>query len=123
MNTRCHDDREEKPLEIPPIEDLVALVRRFGIDENDRIILYSEDAGLRAARAYVVFDYLGLGDRTALLDGHWTKWQAEGRPTSTEVSTVAPSSYEPLVRPEIVMQLPPLRDLVWTKNSMMKLWI
>jgi thiosulfate/3-mercaptopyruvate sulfurtransferase len=106
------------PNEIPPVEDLLSLVRRFGIDETDRVIVYSEDAGLFAARAYVVFDYLGMGEQVALLDGHWTKWQAEGRPTSTEVPSVTSSSYEPLVRPEIVMYLNPLRDIVWTKTNL-----
>ena len=98
--------------EVPSIEAFTAMVRRVGIDENDRIILYDDGEGLVATRAYVVFDYFNLGDRTALLDGLWKKWHAEGRPTSTDIPSVIPSSYEPQARPEVIVDLAPLHDLV-----------
>ena len=91
--------RDGIPNEVPSVEKLVAMVRRVGIDENDRIVLYDDGEGLVATRAYAVFDYVGLGEQTAMLDGQLKKWQAEGRPTTTNSPSVTPSSYEPQVFP------------------------
>ena len=97
--------------ELPPVEELASLVRRLGIGEDDRVILYDEGAGLEAARAYWAFDYVGLGDRTALLDGHQKKWRSEGRPVTAAVPEVAPSSFVPQVRPEVLVSFQDMREL------------
>ena len=97
--------------ELPPMEELESLVRRLGIDEDDRVILYDEGAGLEASRAYWAFDYAGLGDRTALLDGHLKKWQSEGRPISAAVPEVAPSSFVAHARPEVLVSFEVMREL------------
>ncbi len=102
--------------ELPPVEELTALVRRLGIDEDDRVILYDEGAGLEEARAYWAFDYAGLGDRTALLDGHQKKWQSEGRPVSAAVPEVTPSSFVPQVRPEALVFFQGMRELASAAN-------
>jgi thiosulfate/3-mercaptopyruvate sulfurtransferase len=65
--------RDGIPNELPPTEALVSVVRRLGIEEKSRVVIYDEDGGLYAARLYVTLDYLGLGERAALLDGHWKK--------------------------------------------------
>ena len=59
--------RDGLPNQLPPLADLVALVRRLGIAQDDRVVLYDEEGGLWAARVYVALDYVGLGDRVALL--------------------------------------------------------
>jgi len=80
--------------------------------KKNRVIVYDEGAGLEAARAYVTFDYLGMGDRTALLDGQWRKWRTEGRPVLTAAPTVTPSNFTPRVRPDVIVSLQEMRDLV-----------
>lgn len=99
--------------ELPPAADLVAWVRRAGIREDSRIVLYDTGSGLEAARAYVALDYLGLGDRAALLDGHWKKWKAEGRSISREAPKVEPSSIAPRYRPEVLLSLTAMQDAAW----------
>lgn len=106
-------ERNGIPNELPPMADLVALVRRLGISANDRVVIYSEDAGLQAARVYVALDYVGLGDRAALLDGQLAKWKAEKRPLTAEVPSVQASQYTPRPRTEAIVELKPMRDLSW----------
>lgn len=108
--------RDGLPNELPPVERLTSLVRRLGVDDKTHVVVYDDDVGVAAGRAYVTFDYLGLGGRTSLLDGHWKKWKAEGRPVSKAVPKVEPSSYSPRVRPEVLVNLRAMRDLVWAKN-------
>jgi len=89
--------------EIPPVEDLTALVRRLGIGEKDRVVLYDEESGLSAARAYVTFDFLGMGDRTAVLDGQLAHWKAEGLPVTKGVREVEPSEFVPQLNTGILI--------------------
>lgn len=90
------------PNEIPPLPKLTALMRRLGVMADDRIILYDDEAGVAAARAYVTLDYLGLGERTAVLNGQLKKWVAEGRPLSKEAPKVTPSKFTPKPNPSVI---------------------
>jgi thiosulfate/3-mercaptopyruvate sulfurtransferase len=101
------------PNELPPAEELVQMVRSLGIDEGDRIVLYDTGAGLEAARAYVTLDYLGLGERTAILEGQWAGWKARDLPQSGMPENVDPSGFLPRLRPEIFVSFQTMEDLSW----------
>ncbi len=101
--------------ELPPLADLVQLVRRLGIHNDSRVVVYDEELGVSAARAYVTLDYLGMGDQTALLDGQLTTWKTQGRPLSTCPPTVPASDFVPRARPEVIIHLQQVRDLVQAK--------
>lgn len=92
-------ERDGVPVELPDLDTLTAGVRALGIDsrvEGQRIVLYDDASGMFASRVYFTLAYLGLGDRTALLDGHLRKWVEEGRPTQTQAPTVSPSDWTPV---------------------------
>lgn len=106
-------DRDGVLNEFPPVDELTATVRRLGIDRDTRIVLYDEEQGIPSARAYVVLDYLGLGDRAALLDGQLAAWKAEGRTLSSEAPAVRASSWQPqALRPDIIVHLQEMRRMV-----------
>lgn len=107
--------------ELPPVEDLVGWVRRLGIDERSRIVIYDEGAGMRAARVYWVLDYLGLGDNAALLDGHWKKWKAENRAATAAAPEVKASRYVPRLRLQVLAGYATVRDLSAAKAKMAEL--
>jgi len=106
-------ERNGIPNELPPIEDLVKLVRRLGIDSGDRIVLYDEQGGLMAARAWIALEYVGLGGRASLLQEDWREWRAGMRPLSNAVPQPKPSDYVPRPHPEVIVRLPEVRDAVW----------
>jgi thiosulfate/3-mercaptopyruvate sulfurtransferase len=105
------NDRNGLSNEFPPEDELVAAVQRLGIGETSRVIVYDEAAGLDAARAFVAFDYLGFGDRTALLDGQLKKWKAENRSLSTETPAVRASAWTPSAHPELLLNAKAMQDL------------
>lgn len=107
-------ERDGVANQVPPLADLVPFVQRLGIDDTKRIVLYDEEGGLFAARVFVVLDYLGLGDRTALLDGHLARWRAEGRPLETAAPAVTPSAFVPRPRPDVIVDLDAVRDVSWS---------
>ena len=72
-------------LELPPVAALVAAFGKLGVTDKSRIVVYhGTDSIQSATRVWFTLDYLGLGERAALLDGGLAAWRAEGRPLSTE---------------------------------------
>jgi thiosulfate/3-mercaptopyruvate sulfurtransferase len=101
------------PNELAPVAELRKLFERLGVGDDARIVLYGDNSGLSAARAYFTLDYLGHGGRAALLDGGLEKWRAERRPVSTEAPEARPAPFTPRVRAEVVVGLDVVRDLSW----------
>lgn len=76
--------------EFPPPDEMAAAFGRLGAGDSTRIVLYGDDPGLYAARAWVALDVLGHGGMASVLDGGLARWTAERRPVSTEVPAVVP---------------------------------
>lgn len=79
--------------QLPPVDQLRALVQRLGIHATSRIVITGEP--LPAARLFFTLDYLGLGDRVAMLDGGLVGWRAAGHGLSTTVQAMRPGTVEP----------------------------
>ncbi|HVT45214.1 MAG TPA: rhodanese-like domain-containing protein [Thermoanaerobaculia bacterium] len=92
------------PNEVPRVDQLQRLFERLGIGNRARVIVYARDP-LHVARLYFTLDYLGHGDRVALLDGGFSKWKAERRPISTKVADAGPAIFETRVRPKAIVRL------------------
>jgi thiosulfate/3-mercaptopyruvate sulfurtransferase len=107
--------REGIPNELPSVETLRRIFAAAGVSQNVRVVLYGERSNLLAARAYYTLDYLGVAQRTSLLDGGLEKWKAEGRPLSTDTPAVTPSALVVSPRPEILIDTATMRNLVQTK--------
>ncbi len=90
------------PNELPSLQALLELVRGLGIESGKRVVIYDEESGIRAARAYFTLDYLGLGENSSLLDGQLAVWRAEGRPLSTEEPSAVRSDFKPVINESIV---------------------
>jgi thiosulfate/3-mercaptopyruvate sulfurtransferase len=73
---------------------------------------------ISAARAYFTLDYLGLGERSALLDGGLEKWRSENRLVSTDDAKPAPAPFSPRVQAGTVTDLDVMRDLSWAAANL-----
>jgi thiosulfate/3-mercaptopyruvate sulfurtransferase len=81
-------------LELPPVSALESAFRKLGISNTSRIIVYAgTDSVQSATRVWFTLDYLGLGKRTALLEGGLRAWRAGKRPITTEEPVVAPGRF------------------------------
>ena len=102
-------------LELPPVEQLKATFERFGVTDKSRIVLYfGKDWVTPTARVYFTLDYLGLGDRSSILDGGMPAWQAENRAVTTEVRTPKPGRFAPHVNAKLVV------DAAWVSANINK---
>src|ERR1043166_707134 len=102
-------------LELPPLEDLKATFEKFGVTDKSRIVIYfSKDWVTATARVYMTLDYLGLGDRTSILDGGLPAWLAEGKPVTAEIRQPKPGKFTPHPKRKLVV------DAAWVSANIGK---
>lgn len=72
------------PTFLPTPTEFEDLMSRLGIANTTRVVAYDERGGIYAARLWWILNYYGHSN-VALLDGGWTKWTLDQRPTNTVV--------------------------------------
>jgi thiosulfate/3-mercaptopyruvate sulfurtransferase len=77
------DEHSPLPHMLPPVEKFVSRVRKMGIGDGHRVIVYDQQGLFSAARAWWMFRVFGHQD-VAVLDGGLPKWLAEGRPVEQD---------------------------------------
>ena len=90
---RPHDmARGDLMLELPEVAGLRATFAARGVSDNSRIVVYfgPKTAVQSATRIILTLDYLGLGNRTSLLNGGMPAWGRAGKPVTTEATKVTP---------------------------------
>ena len=69
---------------LPSPDAAAALFSRLGIDESKSVVVYDQDSGMFAARAWWMLRWLGH-ESVAVMDGGIAKWAREGRPVTSDV--------------------------------------
>ena len=103
--------RGDVPDELPPVARLEELFREAGVKQTDHIILTSRNP-LWAARAWFTLDYLGYGDRAAILDGGTTKWISERRQVKTIITPATPGDFAAAIDRHAVINIDELKTLL-----------
>jgi thiosulfate/3-mercaptopyruvate sulfurtransferase len=67
------------PHMLPPSEKFASRVRKMGVGDGMRIVIYDSEGFFSAPRAWWMFRVMGCDD-VAVLNGGLVKWRAEGRP-------------------------------------------
>jgi len=104
--------------EMPHQDSIVALLEKVGVDTNSKIVLCYESASLltRTARVYVALDYLGLGDRTFVLNGGLAAWQEEERETTAKVLDFSEGKLASGKLKEVIISATELDLLRWNQD-------
>lgn len=84
------------PTFLPTPQEFEALMSKLGISNTTRVIAYDDRGGIYAARLWWILNLYGHSN-VALLDGGWTAWTAERRPTNA--TTPAPAAARFTVTP------------------------
>jgi thiosulfate/3-mercaptopyruvate sulfurtransferase len=100
-------------LEFPPVEQLKAIFEKLGITETSHIIIYfGKDWVTPAARVFMTLDFLGLGDRTAILDGGLPAWKAAGNPVTADKYEAVRGHFTPKPNSKLVV------DAAWVNANL-----
>lgn len=95
---------EGVPAQVPPPEQIAALIGGLGIDGDDHVVIVpwgtdsSEFGG--ATRVYWTFKYLGH-DAVSILDGGWRQYDAVGGERVAEPATPVAAEFPVALRPEL----------------------
>lgn len=77
-------------LEMLPPAELRGRLEKLGVSDDSRIVVYyGKDWISPATRVILTFDWIGLGDRTFLLDGGMQRWKQQGRAVTNVVPPTA----------------------------------
>jgi thiosulfate/3-mercaptopyruvate sulfurtransferase len=89
--------------ELPPLAQLDSIIESLGISNNSKVVIYGSQLGPGPARAFMTFDYVGMGDRVAVLDGGFAAWKEKGLVVSTDPVTAKPAKFTPKVNANVVV--------------------
>lgn len=92
---------------LPPFDTWLAQARRWGLTDDEQVVVYDDAGGQMAARAWWMFRWLGH-EATAVLDGGLEQWQ-QPLASGPELEPT-PSSFQPK---------PPLTRL-WQVNDVVE---
>lgn len=91
----------EGRLTMPTPESFAEALGRLGINNDDRIVVYSSAIHVWSARLWWMLKWIGH-EQVAILDGGLAAWRDAGYPVSEGPVSVAPTAYEPRVREALV---------------------
>ena len=114
-----HDIVEQHPdslNDLATVEKLQSAFEDVGLGDGARVVLYDSAGGLLAARAYFTLDYLGHGDRVALLDGGLEEWKAEGRGLEERETQAARTVFTPHVQADLVVTTSRIREMLGNED-------
>jgi len=104
-------------LELPPVAKLEEALGRLGIGDGARIVVYAgTDSVQSATRVWFTLDYVGLGERAALLDGGLADWRAKGRVLSTAAASVQARKFSAHPAPQLVVSAEWVRGHLGDRN-------
>jgi thiosulfate/3-mercaptopyruvate sulfurtransferase len=102
-------------LELPPVTQLETAFEKLGVTDKSRIVVYfGKDWVSPTARVFFTLDYLGLGDRTSILDGGLPAWRAAGKSVNTVVTEPKPGHFTPRLKTQLVV------DAAWVSANLNK---
>ena len=104
--------------EMPHSDSIVELLRKVGVDNDSKIVLYHEKISLlnRTARVFVALDHLGLGEQTMVLDGGLSAWLEEGFETTDELADFSRGKLEAQNSKELIITADELDPQRWSNH-------
>jgi thiosulfate/3-mercaptopyruvate sulfurtransferase len=105
-------------LEMPPVAVLDSALESLGVSDDSRIVLYwSKDWYSPTTRVFLTLDYLGLGEKTSILDGGFAAWKSAGGPVTTAVPSSARGRLTIHPRSDVIVDATAVRSAIGDMRS------
>jgi thiosulfate/3-mercaptopyruvate sulfurtransferase len=107
-----HEGGTTLSLEMPEPDALTEVLEGLGIGDESRVVVYYADNWVTpATRVVLTLDWIGLGDRTSLLDGGMQRWKEAGHPVTSDPPGPAPDVHlSPRVQESLIVSAEWVRD-------------
>jgi thiosulfate/3-mercaptopyruvate sulfurtransferase len=108
-------DTNEAPLNafMWMIEHVLAV---HGVDSDTPVIVYDEQSGVRAARAFWFLEYLGHPS-TRMLDGGFGAWTRQGLPVTRDAAPAVQSNWTGMRRPSTLATWHDVQSAIGTRRT------
>jgi len=105
-------------LEMPPVAVLDSALESLGVSDDSRVVLYwSKDWYSPTTRVFLTLDYLGLGEKTSILDGGFAAWKSAGGPVTTAVPSSARGRLTIHPRSDVIVDATAVRSAIGDTRS------
>jgi len=105
------DTSNPLPHMLPPPEKFVSRMRKMGIGDGDKVVIYDNAGMFSAPRAWWMFRVMGHDD-VAVLDGGLPKWKEEGRSLESHPPARAyPKHFTARMQAELVRDLDDMKRI------------
>ena len=96
----------ELTFQLVPVEQLDTLLEGLGVSNHSRVVLCGVNGNVSpTARAYITLEYLGMGDRTSILDGGLEAWKTAGYEVSKETPAYKRGSFSPRLKQDAIVDV------------------
>ncbi|MGD9784163.1 MAG: 3-mercaptopyruvate sulfurtransferase [Hyphomicrobiaceae bacterium] len=111
------DEKSDLPHMLPSTVKFASRMKKMGVGDGTRIVVYDADGLYSAARAWWTFRAMGHGD-VAVLNGGLKKWQAEGRPVDDgPPQKRSERHYTPRLNADLIRDIDDMRALLRTPRE------
>lgn len=112
------DEKSALPHMLPSTVKFASRMKKMGVGDGLRIVVYDSAGLFSAARAWWMFRVMGHDD-VAVLNGGLKKWKAEGRPLEDGDPTARSSRhFTPRVNSELMRDIDDIKAIVAGKEEM-----
>lgn len=110
------DTESPLPHMLPSPEKFSARVRKLGLGDGNRIVVYDTSPMTGACRVWWMFRAMGHKD-VAVLDGGLPKWEAEGRPLTDDPTVAKDRHFTARLDNTLVRSIDDVRGLLESKRE------
>ena len=111
------DEKSSLPHMLPSATKFASRMRKMGIGDGMRIVVYDSEGLYSAARVWWMFRTMGHND-VAVLNGGLKKWKAEGRAVTDEVTQLrTPRHFTARFNAELVRDRQDVTGLIGSKTT------
>ncbi len=92
------------PHMLPTAEEFSQSIGKFGINNDDHIVVYDAHGLFSAARIWWMFRIFGH-DKISILNGGGFKWRNEEKPMDDDIVNIHQTSFQAEIRPELICHI------------------
>ncbi|MGG4551195.1 sulfurtransferase [Paenibacillus humicus] len=96
---------------LPEPEALAKRLGRVGISNDSIVVAYDDQGGMNASRLWLLLRWLGH-EQVYVMDEGFSAWQQDSYPVTADQRVVIPSSFQPVVRDELIADVEDVRSAI-----------
>lgn len=101
---------------LPEISLLANKLGEIGVNHDKTVVIYDQDNGMFAGRAWWLLHYLGH-DNVYVLDGGLSGWVKAGNAVTTEITVSEATTFEPQIRQEAIVDMKRVKENINKRSA------